>query len=97
MAVATLDGQISFWDVLNAVQTGSIDGRHDLQVGRRAADRITAQKMAGNTYVLLPHGGMFLRVKYSLTVPEQKDLGGGGGVWGGGGRGENILAMASVT
>jgi len=49
LAVATLDGQISFWDVVNAVQTGSVDGRHDLQVGRRVADRITANKMAGNT------------------------------------------------
>ena len=49
LAVATLDGQISFWDVVNAVQTGSVDGRNDLQVGRRVADRITANKMAGNT------------------------------------------------
>lgn len=49
LAVATLDGQISFWDVINAIQTGSIEGHRDLQVGRRVADRITANKMAGNT------------------------------------------------
>ncbi len=33
VAVATLDGQISFWDVNRASQVGSIEGRDDLKVG----------------------------------------------------------------
>ena len=49
LAVATLDGQISFWDPLNAIQTGSIEGRNDLHVGRRETDRVTAKKLAGVT------------------------------------------------
>lgn len=48
--MATLDGQISFWDVASAVQTGSIEGRNDLHVGRRESDRVTAKKIAGATY-----------------------------------------------
>ena len=47
LAVATLDGQISFWDVVNAVQTGSIEGRNDLHIGRRDTDKVTAKKIAG--------------------------------------------------
>ncbi|XP_069491780.1 periodic tryptophan protein 2 homolog isoform X2 [Ambystoma mexicanum] len=46
LAVATLDGQISFWDPQNAVQTGSIEGRHDLQMGRKEMDKITAKQAA---------------------------------------------------
>ena len=49
LAVASLDGQISFWDVLNSVQTGSIEGRNDLHVGRRTTDKVTAKKLAGGT------------------------------------------------
>uniref|UniRef100_UPI00398EB067 PWP2 small subunit processome component n=1 Tax=Pristiophorus japonicus TaxID=55135 RepID=UPI00398EB067 len=44
LAVVTLDGQISFWDHQNAVQTGSIEGRHDLQMGRKELDKITAKQ-----------------------------------------------------
>lgn len=46
LAVATLDGQITFWDPQNAVQTGSIEGRHDLQMGRKETDKITAKQSA---------------------------------------------------
>ncbi|XP_062905832.1 PWP2 small subunit processome component [Mobula hypostoma] len=46
LAAVTLDGQITFWDVQEAVQTGSIEGRHDLQIGRREQDRITAKQSA---------------------------------------------------
>ncbi|KAK6486703.1 PWP2 small subunit processome component [Huso huso] len=46
LAVATLDGEISFWDPQNAVQTGSIVGRHDLQMGRKEVDKITAKQAA---------------------------------------------------
>ena len=46
LAVASLDGQITFWDHENAVQTGSIVGRHDLQMGRKELDKITAKQSA---------------------------------------------------
>ncbi|XP_059822025.1 PWP2 small subunit processome component [Hypanus sabinus] len=46
LAVVTLNGQITFWDVQEAVQTGSVEGRHDLQIGRREQDRITAKQSA---------------------------------------------------
>ncbi|KAJ8004026.1 hypothetical protein DPEC_G00154520 [Dallia pectoralis] len=44
LAVATLDGEISFWNPQSANQTGSISGRHDLQMGRREIDKITAKQ-----------------------------------------------------
>ncbi|XP_060689223.1 PWP2 small subunit processome component [Hemiscyllium ocellatum] len=46
LAAVTLDGQITFWDHQNAVQTGSIEGRHDLQMGRKEQDKITAKQAA---------------------------------------------------
>ena len=53
LAVASLDGQISFWDMLNAIQTGSIEGRNDLHIGRRVSDKVTAKKLAGAMYVCM--------------------------------------------
>lgn len=47
LAVSSLDGQLSFWNVANAVQTGSIEGRHDLEVGRREWDKVTAKTLTG--------------------------------------------------
>ncbi|XP_034195473.2 periodic tryptophan protein 2 homolog [Osmia lignaria lignaria] len=44
VAVATLDGHISFFDCKTAVQTGSIEGRNDLGSGRSETDLITAKK-----------------------------------------------------
>nr|XP_023648696.1 periodic tryptophan protein 2 homolog [Paramormyrops kingsleyae] len=46
LAVATLDGEISFWNPQTASQTGSIVGRHDLQMGRKETDKITAKQAA---------------------------------------------------
>ncbi|XP_060007036.1 periodic tryptophan protein 2 homolog isoform X2 [Lagenorhynchus albirostris] len=46
LAVATLNSQITFWDPENAVQTGSIEGRHDLKTGRKELDKITAKHAA---------------------------------------------------
>lgn len=43
-AVATLDGQISFFDPVTARQTGYIDGKNDLASGRSDTDLITAKK-----------------------------------------------------
>lgn len=42
IAVSTLSGQIQFWDVENAKQTGNIDGRKDIISGRYLEDRFTA-------------------------------------------------------
>ena len=47
LTVSSLDGQLSFWNVANSVQTGSIEGRHDLEVGRRESDKVTAKKLTG--------------------------------------------------
>ncbi|XP_058379195.1 periodic tryptophan protein 2 homolog isoform X2 [Diceros bicornis minor] len=46
LAVATLNSQLAFWDPEKAVQTGSIEGRHDLKTGRKELDKITAQHSA---------------------------------------------------
>uniref|UniRef100_A0A8C8YGD5 Periodic tryptophan protein 2 homolog n=1 Tax=Prolemur simus TaxID=1328070 RepID=A0A8C8YGD5_PROSS len=46
LAVATLNSQITFWDPENAVQTGSIEGRHDLKTGRKELDKVTAKHSA---------------------------------------------------
>ncbi|XP_033339353.1 periodic tryptophan protein 2 homolog [Megalopta genalis] len=44
VAVATLDGQISFFNCKTAVQIGSIEGKNDLGSGRSEIDLITAKK-----------------------------------------------------
>ncbi|XP_014295048.1 periodic tryptophan protein 2 homolog [Microplitis demolitor] len=44
VAVATLDGVISFFDVKTTTQNGSIEGRNDLGAGRSETDLITAKK-----------------------------------------------------
>ena len=67
LAVATLDGVISLWDINTLVhvlhymymyvlfnvssssQIGTIEGRSDLEVGRRSADKITAKRLSENT------------------------------------------------
>ncbi|XP_029941900.1 periodic tryptophan protein 2 homolog [Salarias fasciatus] len=46
LAVATLNGEISFWNPQSAAQTGSVSGRHDLQTGRKETDKITAKQLA---------------------------------------------------
>ncbi|XP_013867463.1 PWP2 small subunit processome component [Austrofundulus limnaeus] len=46
LAVATLNGEISFWNPQTAAQTGSLAGRHDLQTGRKDTDKITAKQSA---------------------------------------------------
>ncbi|XP_017295636.1 PWP2 small subunit processome component [Kryptolebias marmoratus] len=46
LAVATLNGEISFWSPQSAAQTGSIAGRHDLEAGRKETDKITAKQSA---------------------------------------------------
>lgn len=51
LAVATLNGEISFWNPHTATQTGSVAGRHDLQMGRKETDKITAKQSAKGKWV----------------------------------------------
>lgn len=44
VAVATLDGQISFFDCRTGTQKNCIEGRNDLGAGRSKTDLITAKK-----------------------------------------------------
>lgn len=44
VVVATLDGQLLFFDVRTATQVTSIEGRNDLGSGRSDTDLITAKK-----------------------------------------------------
>ncbi|VVC44497.1 Hypothetical protein CINCED_3A007791 [Cinara cedri] len=44
IVVATLDGQLLFFDVQTATQVGSIEGRNDLGSGRKDTDLVTAKK-----------------------------------------------------
>ncbi|XP_074096167.1 periodic tryptophan protein 2 homolog [Cotesia typhae] len=54
VAVSTLDGAISFFDVKTWLQTGSIEGRNDLGAGRSETDLITAKKnLAGKAFTSL--------------------------------------------
>lgn len=46
LAVASLDGEITFWNPQSAIQMHSIAGRHDLQMGRKETDKITAKQSA---------------------------------------------------
>lgn len=46
LAVASLDGEITFWNPQTGRQTGSITGRHDLQMGRKESEKITAKQSA---------------------------------------------------
>lgn len=51
LAVGTLNAQISFWDPINARQTGSIEGRHDLGYGRKETDKVTGKTLAAGKWV----------------------------------------------
>lgn len=46
LAVATYNGEISFWNSTDTVQTRSIDAKADLGAGRSSRDVITAKKSA---------------------------------------------------
>ncbi len=47
VAVATLDGQLTFWSVSDASQEAGVDGRRDVSGGRKVSDRRTAANVAG--------------------------------------------------
>ncbi|XP_077370168.1 PWP2 small subunit processome component [Festucalex cinctus] len=46
LAVATLNGEISFWNPNTAAQVGSVAGRHDLETGRKETDKVTAKHLS---------------------------------------------------
>ncbi|KAI1963922.1 U3 snoRNP protein [Ophidiomyces ophidiicola] len=48
VAASTLDGQLTFWSVKDAVQTAGIDGRREISGGRKITDRRTAANAAGS-------------------------------------------------
>lgn len=50
IVVATLDGQLLFFDVRTLAQVGSIEGRNDLGSGRKDTDLITAKKNLQSKY-----------------------------------------------
>ncbi|WEW56157.1 U3 snoRNP protein [Emydomyces testavorans] len=47
VTASTLDGQLTFWSVKDAVQQAGIDGRRDISGGRKITDRRTAANAAG--------------------------------------------------
>lgn len=52
IAVATLNGSISFFNVKSSQQIGTIEGRTDLGSGRSEVDLITAKKNLEGKYVI---------------------------------------------
>lgn len=48
LAVSTLDGQLTFWNVSEAELQAGVDGRRDVSGGRKITDRRTAANAAGN-------------------------------------------------
>ena len=50
VAVSTLDGQLTFWSVSEAVQEAGVDGRRDVSGGRKISDRRTAVNVAGTKF-----------------------------------------------
>ena len=70
VAAAALNGQITFFDVQTGTQTGSIDGRLDLEVGRADTDLITAKKSKGyfSTLAYTPDGSCVLAGGLSKVI-----------------------------
>ncbi|KAI9818365.1 MAG: hypothetical protein M1826_001387 [Phylliscum demangeonii] len=50
IAVATLDGQLTFWTTSEATQVAGLDGRRDISGGRKMTDRRTAANVGGTKY-----------------------------------------------
>ena len=46
VAVASLDCQITFFDLKTGIQSGSVEGHRDLAPVRRTSDKITARSMS---------------------------------------------------
>lgn len=50
VAVSTLDGTITFWDVGAGKEEGQVDGKEDLAGGRHSTDRFSAKNSARSKY-----------------------------------------------
>ncbi|KAL8953782.1 MAG: hypothetical protein Q9222_000399 [Ikaeria aurantiellina] len=48
--VSTLDGQLTFWSILEGLQSLGLDSRRDISGDRKFSARLTAAKLAGNQY-----------------------------------------------
>jgi len=46
IAISSINGEIKFWTPQASMQVGSIEGRKDMQSGRRKTDLVTAKKLA---------------------------------------------------
>ncbi|KAL8606486.1 hypothetical protein ACOMHN_037717 [Nucella lapillus] len=58
VAVSTLNAQILIWDVVDARQTGTIEGRHDLGYGRPEDSKVTGKTLsAGRAFNTLTYSG----------------------------------------
>ena len=57
IAVTTLDGQLTFWSISDAIQQNGVDARRDVSGGRKMLDRRTAATSAGTK--------AFTTIKYS--------------------------------
>ncbi|KAK7730427.1 U3 snoRNP protein [Cytospora paraplurivora] len=47
LAISTLDGQLTFWSIEEALQVSGVDGRRDISGGRKIGDRRTAANVSG--------------------------------------------------
>lgn len=50
VAVSTLDGTITFWDVDKGKEVGQVDGKEDLAGGRHSTDRFSAKNATRSKY-----------------------------------------------
>ena len=64
LACSTLEGNLHFWDPLEGVQIGTIEGRRDIAGGRLTSDRRTAANSSSgksfNTICYSPDGSYLL-------------------------------------
>lgn len=47
VAISTLDGQLTFWSISEAIQESGVDGSRDISGGRRLTDRRAAANVSG--------------------------------------------------
>ena len=55
VAVATLNGHLTFFETQTAQQVGCIEARHDLGYARSETDKVTAKKLASNRHAFFPN------------------------------------------
>ncbi|KAJ4452083.1 hypothetical protein ANN_03599 [Periplaneta americana] len=79
VAVATLDGQITFFHCKTSVQIGSIEGRNDLGSGRSDTDLVTAKKsLQGNSDEVekeLDVNSVWENIRDSIKIAAEQSIG----------------------